>query len=333
MRIVVTGGAGFIGSRLTRSLLDAPWVHHVSVVDDLSTGTRENLAGLDVDFREQSILNSVALDDVCRGADAIVHLAARPSVPRSIENPFLTHTVNATGTLAVLEAARRAGRPHVIVASSSSVYGNSPVLPKHEGLPAAPLSPYAASKLAAEAYARAHAAAFDLPVLVLRFFNVFGPGQPAGHAYAAVVPAFVAAALEGRPVPLHGDGSQTRDFTYVGSVVRIMLAALRRGVVHGGPVNCAFGTRRTLLEVIGDLEDVLGRHLAVAPLPPRVGDVRHSQADTARLHGLVPEVEPVPFRMGLQDTVAWMLEQLPARTAPHAADRTASERVPEVAGA
>lgn len=334
MRVVVTGGAGFIGSRLTRALREAPWVHHVTVVDDLSTGTRENLAGLDVDLHEHSILNAVALDDVCRGADAIVHLAARPSVPRSIENPFLTHTVNATGTLAVLESARRAGRPQVIVASSSSVYGNSPVMPKHEGLPASPLSPYAASKLAAEAYARAHAAAFDLPVLVLRFFNVFGPGQPAGHAYAAVVPAFVAAALEGRPVPLHGDGSQTRDFTYVGTVVRVLLAALRRGVVHEGPVNCAFGSRRSLREVIRHLEDVLGRDVAVASLPPRVGDVRHSQADATRLHELFPEVDAVPFPLGLRDTVAWMQEQVLVGAAPPAVnDGTGTSRVPQVAGA
>lgn len=306
MRVVVTGGAGFIGSHLVHALLEAPWVHRVAVVDDMSTGRRDNLADLDVELHEASILNGVALDEVCRGADAIVHLAARASVPRSLENPFLTHTVNATGTLGVLEAARRVGHPHVIVASSSSVYGDTPVLPKSEDLPCEPRSPYAASKVATEAYARAHAAAFDLPVLVLRFFNVFGPRQPAGHAYAAVVPAFVSAAIGGRDVPVHGDGSQTRDFTYVTSVVRVLVAAMRRRVVHEGAVNCAFGTRRSLRDVLADLEEVVGHPLPVRSLPSRPGDVRDSQAETTRLRALFPEVVPVPFTVGLQETVAWM---------------------------
>lgn len=306
MRVVVTGGAGFIGANLTRRLLDEGPAAEVAVVDDLSTGSRDNLAGIaGVELCVGSILEPDVLDRTFAGADAVVHLAARPSVPRSLDDPAATHAANATGTLRVLEAVRRHGRPHLVVASSSSVYGPNPVLPKHEDLAPAPASPYAASKLAGEAYARAYAACFDLPVLLFRFFNVFGPLQPAGHAYAAVVPAFVAAAVEGRTLPVHGDGKQTRDFTFVGSVTAVIVDALRRGVVHDGPVNLAFGSRRTLLELIDTLEEVLGRPLPVDHGPARPGDVRHSQADQTRLRRLFPGITPVSFAEGLRATVEW----------------------------
>lgn len=305
MRVVVTGGAGFIGANLVRRLADDASVDEVVVLDDLSTGERSNLAGVDAEVRAGSVLDPEGVDEACVGADALVHLAARPSVPRSIEDPVATHEANATGTLAVLEAARAQGVAHTIVASSSSVYGRSPALPKHEDLPPDPLSPYAASKLAAEGYAAAYAAAFGLEVLTLRFFNVFGPLQPAGHAYAAAIPAFVDAALAGRPVPIFGDGKQTRDFTYVGSVCAIIAEALRRRVVCDGPVNLAFGSRRSLLEVVEVLERLLDRRLEVTHHPPRAGDVRHSQADQRRLRGLFPAVEPVPFEEGLAETIRW----------------------------
>src|SRR5262245_32065235 len=176
-----------------------------------------------------------------RDADAIVHLAARPSVPRSLADPMASHQANATGTLVVLEAARLAARtPHVIVASSSSVYGANPTLPKNEELATAPLSPYAVSKLATEGYALAFQYSFDIPVLALRFFNVFGPLQDAGHAYAAVVPAFVSAAIAGEPLVIHGDGRQSRDLTYVGTVAALLGDALARRVTWPTPVNLAF---------------------------------------------------------------------------------------------
>lgn len=307
VRVVVTGGAGFIGANLVRRLLDEG--HEVVVVDDLSTGRLANLDAVArrIERHEASVLDAAALDAALAGAAAVVHLAARPSVPRSIDDPVATHRANVDGTLAVLEAARRAGpdAPHLVVASSSSVYGANPALPKHEDLVARPLSPYAASKLAAEAYALAYAHSYALDVLVLRFFNVFGPLQPADHAYAAVVPAFVDAALAGRPVTIHGDGTQTRDFTYVDTVTAVLADAVTRRVADPAPVNLAFGTRTGLLTVLEHLEALLGRPIDREHTAPRAGDVPHSVADASRLRALFPDVEPVDLEAGLAATVEW----------------------------
>jgi UDP-glucose 4-epimerase len=309
MKVVVTGGAGFIGANLCRVLGEHSDIEEVVAVDDLSTGCRANLEGTAVKLLEGSILDAALLDEAAAGAGAIVHLAARPSVPRSIADPVASHGANATGTVEVLEAARRAGSPLVIVASSSSVYGANPTLPKREDLAPMPLSPYAASKLATEAYALAYQHSFGVPVLAFRFFNVFGPLQPAGHAYAAVVPAFVSAALEGRPLTIHGDGTQSRDFTFVDTVTAVLTDALLRRVAHNGPVNLAFGTRTDLLTVVRLLEDLLGRDLAVEYTDPRPGDVKHSQADSSLLRRLFPAVEPVELREGLRRTIEWFQSQ------------------------
>ena len=305
MRVVITGGAGFIGANLARALLDRPEVEQVRVVDNLATGSKANLEGLDVAFHEGSILDPALLDEVFAGADAVVHLAALPSVPRSVADPVASHHANATGTLEVLQAARRAGGLYVAAASSSSVYGANRDLPKRESMRTAPMSPYAVSKLATEAYLTAFHHCYGLEVLPFRFFNVFGPLQPAGHAYAAVVPAFVDAALSGQPLHVHGDGGQTRDFTFVGTVSRVLCDAVLRRVVHPEPVNLAFGTRTSLTELIGELESVLGHPVTVEHTAPRPGDVRDSQADNARLRSLFPEVRPVPLREGLERTVEW----------------------------
>jgi UDP-glucose 4-epimerase len=309
VKVVVTGGAGFIGANLCRMLAQQDFVDHVVALDDLSTGSRQNLAGCpSVELREGSILRDDDLDAVIEGAQAVVHLAARPSVPRSLADPMATHQVNATGTMMVLEAARRHGMPQVVVASSSSVYGANPALPKREDMATLPVSPYAASKLATEAYALSYGRSFGLPALAFRFFNVFGPLQPAGHAYAAVVPAFVSRALGGRPLPIHGDGTQTRDFTFVDTVVAVLADAIHRRVAYPEPVNLAYGSRVSLLELIDTLEDVVGHRLSRHHAAPRAGDVPHSQADQTRLGRLFPDIRPTPLVDGLRATVAWFRE-------------------------
>ena len=305
VKIVVTGGAGFIGANLCRRLVD-DLDAEVVAIDDLSTGARTNLDGLDVRLVEGSILDDTALDDAFGGADAVVHLAALGSVPRSVADPLATHHANATGTLMVLEAARRHGNLHTIMSSSSSVYGSNPILPKHEELATRPLSPYGGSKLAAEGYMLAWGASYGLPVLPFRFFNVFGPLQPAGHVYAAVIPSFVDAGLRGEPVTVHGDGTQSRDFTSVFSVTAVLTDAIRRRVTSDGPVNLAFGTRVSLLDTLAQLETLLGGPIARQHVESRPGDVPHSQADTSRLRELFPDIEPVPFVEGLTATVEWM---------------------------
>jgi UDP-glucose 4-epimerase len=310
MRVVVTGGAGFIGANLCRRLVETDGIDEVVAYDNLSTGSKENLVGVDgVDLVEADLCDRAALEHAFQHVSTVVHLAARPSVPKSITDPVASHVANVTGTLEVLEAARRAGRPHVIAASSSSVYGANPTLPKHEELKPSPLSPYAAMKLATETYTLAWGHSFGLDVLAFRFFNVFGPFQPAGHAYAAVVPAFVSAALEGRPLPVHGNGEQTRDFTYVGSVTSVLTEAVVRRVSAPEPVNLAFGSRTSLLELITVLEDVLSRSLDRQHSDPRAGDVRDSQADMSRLQSLFPGVEPVPLVEGIKATVDWFRAQ------------------------
>ncbi|MEU8587044.1 NAD-dependent epimerase/dehydratase family protein [Streptomyces sp. NPDC048664] len=304
MNVVVTGGAGFIGANLCRELLSRPGIGDVVALDDLSTGSAANLAGTGAELVEGSILDPALLEDVVAGADAVVHLAARPSVPRSLADPFASHDVNATGTVRVLEACRRAGT-HLVAASSSSVYGSVTDLPKHEGLPTRPLSPYAASKLATEAYVLAYGPAFGLPALVFRFFNVYGPLQSAGHAYAAVVPSFVDAALRGEPLTVHGDGHQTRDFTYVGTVARVLADAVEREVTCPAPVNLAFGTRVSVLELAHQLAKALGSAIEIRHEDARRGDVRDSQADDTALRALFPNLRATPLEEGLEETVRW----------------------------
>jgi UDP-glucose 4-epimerase len=254
---------------------------------------------------EASILDPTALDHALHGADGIVHLAALPSVARSVTDPIATHEANASGTLQVLEAARRQKVRYIAVASSSSVYGANQTIPKTEDLAPMPMSPYAVSKLAAESYALAYAACFELEVLALRFFNVYGPFQRAGHAYAAVIPTFVAAALDEEPLTINGDGLQTRDFTFVGSVETVIVEALRHRISCPRPVNLAFGTRTSLLDLVSELETVLGCNVTVRHAATRVGDVLHSQADFTQLAQLFPDVGPVSLREGLSTTVDW----------------------------
>lgn len=309
MKVLVTGGAGFIGSNLVRRMLADPGIDSVVVIDDLSTGFEENIAELNVDFVRGSILDDVLLKRASQGVDAIVHLAAIGSVPRSVDDPIVSHEANATGTLRVLEAAREMGGAQVVLASSSSVYGANTAMPKTESLQCLPMSPYAVSKLASEQYAMAFKACYGLPVLPFRFFNVYGPRQRAGHVYAAVVPAFVDAALRGQALSINGDGMQSRDFTYVGTVTEVLTDAILRKVC-ASPTNLAFGTRTTLHELVRHLEQELGMRPTVHHGPDRPGDVKHSQADNARLRSLFPDVVPTDLRTGLGETIAWMRSEI-----------------------
>ncbi|WP_433435247.1 NAD-dependent epimerase/dehydratase family protein [Nonomuraea sp. CA-141351] len=304
MNVLVTGGAGFIGANLCRALAARPEIDNVTVLDDLSSGDLANLDGVAVRFVHGSILDADLLTGLVADVTTVVHLAARPSVPRSLADPLATHDINATGTLRVLEACRVA-KPHVILASSSSVYGDCTEPYKHEELPTRPLSPYGVSKLATEAYALAYASSFGLPVLPFRFFNVYGPLQAANHAYAAVIPSFVSKALDDRPVPIYGDGLQARDFTYVGTVTQVICDAVVRRVTSGKPVNLAFGTRTSLLELKEVLASVLGKPIEADFLPPRAGDIRESQASPHLLKELFPSVYPMSVEDGLRRTVAW----------------------------
>ena len=301
----MTGGAGFIGANLGRELLRRDEVDEVVALDDLSTGSKDNLAGTGTTLLEGTILDPDALDAACEGASAVVHLGALPSVPRSVRDPLASHHANATGTLEVLQAARRAGDLHVVSASSSSVYGANRELPKRESMRTAPISPYAVSKQATEAYTLSFGHTYGLPTMAFRFFNVYGPLQAAGHAYAAVLPAFIDAALRGRPLTIHGDGEQTRDFTFVGTVTRVLADAVVRRVSDLEPVNLAFGSRTSLNTVVDELEAVLGFRPEVEHVESRPGDVRDSQADNSRLLSHFPDVQPVLLREGLRATVDW----------------------------
>ncbi len=307
MDVLVTGGAGFIGSNLCRRLRAEPSVGRVVAFDDLSSGFESNIRGVDgVEFVSGSILDTEVLGPLVAGVGAVVHLAARPSVPRSVAEPGRSYLVNVQGTFNVLEAVRTTNdQAHVIFASSSSVYGANPELPKHEGLATIPRSPYAASKLAGEGFVVAYGQSYGIATLPFRFFNVYGPRQMAGHAYAAVVPAFLRAALRAEALPVHGDGTQTRDFTAVGTVADVITDAIVRRVSSPAAVNLAFGSRHSLSDLVAMLANQLGTTLTTETLPLRVGDVPHSQAANERLRSLFPDVIPVNLHDGLAKTVTW----------------------------
>ena len=303
-KIAVTGGAGFIGSNLVERLLSKG--HEVTVVDDLSTGLKSNLDLNKITFHELSLTNRDGLAKALNGVDAIVHLGARGSVPRSLKNPIATHDVNATGTLNVLEAART-NSAQVIFSSSSSVYGRNGQLPKDESMWLSPLTPYAASKLAAEGYVQAYGAAYEVPVTLLRFFNVFGPKQRPDHEYAAVLPKWIWKAMNNEAIDVYGDGSQTRDFTYVRTVLDVIEDAINRGVRTEGAVNLAYGNRISLLTTI-DLLKVHFPDLKVNFIDVRPGDVKDSQNDPILLKKLFPDVTPTEFPVALSETVNWLKE-------------------------
>lgn len=305
---LVTGGAGFIGSHMVGALLDAG--HRVRVVDNFSTGKRENLAHVagQIDLRPISITNRAALAKAMDGVDYVFHLAALASVPRSVADPLGSNEHNVTGTLNVLLAARDAGVRRVVYAGSSSAYGNVESEYKSEDMLPQPLSPYAVAKLAAEHYCQTFTEVYGLETVTVRYFNVFGPRQDPLSTYAAVIPKFIAAMLDGQPPVVEGDGLQSRDFTYIANVVHGNLLACHTPGVAGETFNIAIGGRISLLEMIDALNAIMGTQIAPVFTAPRPGDVRHSRAsiDKARERlGFEPQVS---FEDGLRRTVAWYAE-------------------------
>jgi UDP-glucose 4-epimerase len=298
-RCLVTGGAGFIGSNLAEALVKSG--HQVRVLDNFATGARANLAAVagTVELLEGDLRDAAIVERAVQGMEVVFHQAALPSVARSLEDPATTHAVNATGTLTLLLAARRAGARRVVYASSSSVYGDSPTLPKREEMPTQPKSPYAVSKLGGEQYCQVFAAALGLETVSLRYFNVFGPRQDPTSPYAAVIPKFLAAMRRGEPPVIFGDGKQSRDFTYVENAVRANLLAAEAPRVSGEVLNVACGARVTLLELVEHLNRLLGTRLDPVFAPRRPGDVRHSQADLTRAAALLGYHPTVDFPEGL----------------------------------
>ncbi|ETX02006.1 MAG: hypothetical protein ETSY1_05160 [Candidatus Entotheonella factor] len=311
---LVTGGAGFIGSHLTEGLLRAG--HQVRVLDNLSTGSMRNVQAVhqqleadgvefSLETMEGSILAPATLAKAMADIDFVFHQAALPSVAFSLQDPFQSNRVNVEGTLCVLMAACEAGVKRVIYAGSSSAYGDSQTLPKQEDHPPNPLSPYAVAKLTGEHYCRVFTHVHGLETVVLRYFNVFGTRQNPNSQYAAVIPAFIAALLQDQPLQVFGDGHQSRDFTYVANVVHGNMLAMTAPDVAGQVINLALGGRTSLLELIAHLEEMGQRRARVTFLPPRAGDVKHSQADITRAQKLLGFETAVSVEEGLARTLAY----------------------------
>jgi UDP-glucose 4-epimerase len=308
-KVLVTGGAGFIGSHLARALEARD--HGVRVLDDFSSGKRANLADLEgrIEIVEGSILDEATLERAMDGVEIVYHEAAIPSVPRSIAAPVASHQANATGTLNVLEVARRKSVRRVIYAGSSSAYGETPTLPKVESMATAPLSPYAVSKLAGEHYCQVYARAFGVETVVLRYFNVFGPRQDPNSQYAAVIPRFVTAALEGRRPVIFGDGTQSRDFCFIDNVIEANLLAADAREASGKVFNVACGRATDLNQVVKLIASALETPLDPTYETGRVGDVKHSLADISAARKILGYTAQVSFEDGLLRTIEWYKRQ------------------------
>ena len=304
MTILVTGGAGFIGSHLVERLLAAG--HSVRVLDNLSTGKRENLPphpALDIQIGD--IRDLGAVQTAVRGVTAVYHLAAVASVQASIDDPVGTHGANLVGTLYLLEAGRHAGVTRFIYASSAAVYGDTTQLPIAESVALRPLSPYAADKLAGEHYLHFYAAKYGLRPTAFRFFNIYGPRQDPSSPYSGVISIFVNRARAGLPVTIFGDGSQTRDFVYVGDLVEVLYAALDNASMTGQTMNVGRGIECTLLELLAKLEVVLGKPIERKHDAPRIGDIAKSRADVRKLQALLGWVPQTDLQVGLARLVAF----------------------------
>lgn len=310
----VTGGAGFIGSHLVEELLRRG--HSVRIADDFSTGKRANIdaarraAGVTdrLDVVEGDLADLSVAREAAAGADYVLHQAAIPSVPRSVKDPISSNRANIDGTLNILVAARDARVRRLVFAGSSSEYGDTPTLPKHEDMPPDPLSPYALQKLVGEQYLKQFTRLYGLETVSIRYFNVFGPRQDPGSPYSGVISLFIRWLLEGTRPTIHGDGEQTRDFTYVANVVDGVLRAAEAPGVAGESINVATAGRISLNQLLGELQTIVGTSLQPVYGPPREGDVRDSQASIAKAEQLLGYRPTVPFEEGLRRTVAWFRE-------------------------
>ena len=341
-KVVLTGGAGFIGSHILNGLIllalgesdlceefEKHWGDYsrlsIVVVDNYLTGKPENLRdvisvyedkinryGLKLEIVEGDICDLKLMEKVLEGANIVIHQAALPSVQKSVENPLASNRNNVDGTMTLLEIAKNVGVRRFVYASSSSVYGDTPELPKREDMPPRPQSPYAVSKLSAEFYCRVFSQIYGIETVSLRYFNVFGPRQDPNSQYAAVIPKFIKHALEKKPLPVYGDGEQTRDFTFVENVVWANLKAMITPGIGGEVFNIATGTRISLNQLIENISELLGKDndLGVEYLPPRKGDIRHSLADISRAEKLLNYRPTITFFEGLKITFDWFKSRI-----------------------
>jgi nucleoside-diphosphate-sugar epimerase len=316
---LVTGGAGFIGSNIAETLVKRG--HRVRVLDNFSTGRRENLeAAGNVELVEGDLRDAAAVRQAVKGVDGVFHQAALRSVPRSVDDPSSSNEVNVSGSLVLLLACREAKVRRLVYASSSSVYGDDPALPKVETLPTRPVSPYAVSKLAAEHYCHVFARLYGVETVSLRYFNVFGPRQNPESKYSAVIPRFLEQALHGEALEVHGDGEQSRDFTYIDNVVHGNLLAMETPSVSGEVFNVACGTRHSLLAIAAAIGEFLGERPRLRHVASRAGDVRHTLADISKAERLLGYRSLVDFAEGMRRTCEYFV----ARFAPERGARVAA---------
>jgi nucleoside-diphosphate-sugar epimerase len=309
VQYLITGGAGFIGSSIVAALVACG--ERVRVLDDLSTGKESNLEPHRdrVELVKGDICDERTCAAAMKGVRYVLHQAALRSVPRSVDDPVSTDSVNVHGSLIVLQAARVAGVKRVVYASSSSVYGDNPALPKVESMTPMPRSPYAVSKLTAEYYCRVYAQTFGLSTVSLRYFNVYGPGQDPMSQYAAVIPLFMDALKNNRAATIYGDGEQSRDFTYIDDCVQANLLACTMPDIDGEVFNIAYGAKTSINQIYADLSNLMGRHIPACYEPPRAGDVRHTLADLTRARDRLGFRATTDINAGLEKTVRWFREK------------------------
>ncbi len=310
MKFLVTGGAGFIGSNIVEGLLKKGF--QVRVIDNFSTGKKENLKEFinDIEIVDADIRYYRNVYKAMDGMDIVLHQAALPSVPRSISDPMASNESNITGTLNVLEAAKEMKVKKVVVASSSSIYGDNPVLPKREDMIINPLSPYAVTKLATEQYAMAYHRVYGLPTIALRYFNVFGPKQDPTSQYSAVIPKFIVAMLQDKQPIIYGDGLTSRDFTYIDNVVEANIMCGLNENVAGEYFNCATHGQVTLNQLVDEINKILGKNIKPIYQDFRPGDIKHSFADISKIEKLIGFKPIVMFNEGLKKTIEWYKKNL-----------------------